>query len=99
VSWLWLIGTTCVRLTSPTVGFNPTMPLIEAGQVIEPSVSVPMAAATMPAATAAPDPDEDPQALRSSACGLRVWPPMALQPEMDDDDRMFAHSDRFVLPG
>ena len=52
VSWLWLIGTTCVRLTRPTVGFSPTMPLSEAGQVIDPSVSVPMAASVSPAATA-----------------------------------------------
>ncbi len=43
VSWLWLIGTIQVRLTSPTVGLNPTMPLIAAGQVIDPSVSVPIA--------------------------------------------------------
>ena len=52
VSWLWLIGTTWVRLTSPTVGFNPTIPFIAAGQVTDPLVSVPIAAGTMPAATA-----------------------------------------------
>ena len=45
-----LIGTTWVRLTSPTVGLNPTMPLTAAGQVIDPSVSVPMAAGASPAA-------------------------------------------------
>ena len=67
VSWLWLIGTTCVRLTSPSVGLRPTSPLIEAGQITDPSVSVPSAAAAKLAATAAPDPDDEPQAVRSSA--------------------------------
>ena len=67
VSWLWLIGTTWVRLTRPTVGLKPTMPLIAAGQVIEPSVSVPIAAGTIPEATATALPDEEPQGLRFSA--------------------------------
>src|SRR6478735_6648662 len=98
VSWLWLIGTICVRLTSPTVGFSPTMPLIDAGQVTEPSVSVPIAIRTRPAATAAPLPLDEPQGLRSSAHGLRVCPPTALQPEIDRVERIFAHSLRFVLP-
>src|SRR5687768_4149473 len=88
----------CVRLTSPTVGLNPTMPLIAAGQVIDPSVSVPIASRTSPAATAAPLPEEDPQGLRSSAKGLRVWPPTALQPEIDFPERILAHSLRFVFP-
>src|SRR3954454_4658631 len=98
VSWLWLIGTMRLRLTRPTVGLKPTMPLIAAGQVIEPSVSVPIAAGTMPAATAAPLPDEEPQGLRLSACGLRVWPPSALQPEIELLERILAHSERLVLP-
>ncbi len=98
MSWLWLIGTMCVRLTSPTVGLSPTMPLSEAGQVIEPSVSEPIAASVSPAATAAPLPDEEPHGSRSSAKGLRVWPPIALQPEIEAEERMFAHSDRLVLP-
>src|SRR5690348_2725516 len=88
----------CVRLTRPTVGFRPTMPLIDAGQVTEPSVSVPIAMRTRPAATAAPLPLDEPQALRSSAQGLRVCPPTALQPEIDRVERMFAHSLRLVLP-
>lgn len=66
VSWVWLIGTMPVRETSPTVGFSPTRPFIEAGQLIEPSVSVPTAAAAIPAATAAADPELDPHAVRSS---------------------------------
>src|SRR6476646_1685916 len=83
VSWLWLIGTMWLRLTSPTVGFSPTMPLIAAGQVTDPSVSVPMAKRTSPAATAAPLPLELPHGLRSSAHGLRVCPPTALHPEIE----------------
>src|SRR3546814_13455240 len=80
------------------VGFIPTMPFTAAGQVIEPSVSVPIAAGTMPAATATALPELEPQGLRSSACGLRVWPPIALQPEIELDERKLAHSLRFVLP-
>src|SRR5215210_6135191 len=98
VSWLWLIGTTWVRLTRPTVGFSPTIPLADAGQVTDPSVSVPIASRTSPAATAAPLPLDDPHGLRSSAHGLRVCPPTALQPEMERLERMLAHSLRLVLP-
>ncbi|MNT30076.1 hypothetical protein D3C72_1658520 [compost metagenome] len=29
---------------------------------------------------------------------MRVWPSTALQPLMESDERMFAHSDRLVLP-
>ena len=67
VSWLCEIGTMRLRETRPTVGFSPTRPLIEAGQVIEPSVSVPIAAAARLAAAAAPLPELEPQAVRSSA--------------------------------
>ena len=41
----------------------PTQPLSEAGQTIEPSVSVPTAKVTNPPAIAEPEPDEDPPAL------------------------------------
>src|SRR6185369_3215658 len=92
------IGTTWVRLTRPTVGLRPTIPLIEAGQVTDPLVSVPIAKRTSPAATAAPDPLDEPQALRSSAHGLWTCPPIALQPEIELFERMFAHSLRLVLP-
>jgi hypothetical protein len=65
VSCVWLIGTIPVRETSPTVGFSPTNPFIDDGQPMEPSVSVPIAAAAMPAATAAADPELDPHVERS----------------------------------
>src|SRR5712692_339735 len=61
VSWVWLIGTTPARLTSPTVGLIPTTPLALAGQTMLPSVSVPMLAAVMLAEAAAPEPELDPQ--------------------------------------
>src|ERR1041385_6551348 len=92
------MGTMSVRLTRPTVGFSPTTPLIDAGQVIEPSVSVPIAIRTIPAATAAALPLELPHAFRSSAQGLCVCPPIALHPLIECDDRILAHSLRFVLP-
>ena len=98
VSWLALSGTTCVRLTSPSVGLNPTTPLMLAGQMMEPSVSVPMAAQASWAATAAPLPLDEPQVLRSIAWGLRVSPPTALHPLVEFSLRKFAHSDRLVLP-
>ena len=58
-----LIGTICSRGTDPTVGLMPTQPFTDAGQMIEPSVSEPTAICTKSAATAAPDPDDDPPAL------------------------------------
>ena len=56
-------GTTPAVETEPTVGLIPTTPFNEAGQTIEPSVSVPTANGISPAATAAPEPEEDPPAL------------------------------------
>jgi hypothetical protein len=61
------MGTIPARLTSPTVGLIPTSPQIEAGDTIEPSVSVPMAAAHRFAEAAAADPELDPEGQRSSA--------------------------------
>ena len=54
LSWLALIGTMPLPGTDPTVGLIPAMPLSEAGQVIDPSVSVPTARGARPAASAAP---------------------------------------------
>ena len=52
-------------LTRPTVGLIPTTPLLEAGQLIDPFVSVPIASGTRPSATAAALPELDPQGLYS----------------------------------
>src|SRR6266576_1106470 len=92
------MGMTPDRLTSPSVGFRPTSEFAPDGQTIEPSVSVPMPTAAKFAAIAAPVPELDPHGLRSSAYGFAHWPPRALQPLDDCVDRMFAHSERFVLP-
>src|SRR5262245_47135278 len=75
VSWLWATGIIPERLSNPTVGLIPTTPFTEDGPVIDPSVSVPTATAQKPADSAAPDPELDPQGLRSSAYGFRVSPP------------------------
>src|SRR6188472_2784531 len=47
---------------------------------------------------AAPDPELDPDVLRSSAYGFRVSPPRLLQPLVEWLDRKLAHSLRFVFP-
>ena len=66
-SWLAEIGTTPSVDTSPTVGFSPTSPQAAAGAVIEPFVSVPIAKGAKRAATAAPLPELEPQAVRLRA--------------------------------
>ena len=76
----------------------PTSPAAADGDVTEPSVSVPMATAQQFAAAADPDPELEPDGVRSSAYGLRVCPPRPLQPLDECVERKFAHSLRFVLP-
>src|SRR5205814_3365408 len=98
VSWLCAIGTMPSRLRSPRVGLMPTRALVLDGDTIEPSVSLPIAAAHNEAATATPDPELDPDGLRSNAYGFFVCPPRPLQPLDECVDRKFAHSLRFVLP-
>ena len=98
VSWLLEMGTTPSEGSRPTVGFNPTMPHIAAGQVTDPSVSVPRAMSTSPEPTAAPLPELEPHAVQEGSNGLVVNPPTELQPLEEDVDRKLAHSDRFVFP-
>ncbi len=62
------------RLTRPNVGFRPTIPQHEAGQRIEPPVSVPGASGRMPAASAAAEPPLEPPGTRLVSCGLRQVP-------------------------
>ena len=76
----------------------PTSDAVFDGETIEPSVSVPTATAPRLAATAAPEPELEPDGLRSSAYGFRVCPPRPLHPLDECVDRKFAHSLRFVLP-
>ena len=54
------------RETSPSVGLKPTTPQTDAGETMEPSVSVPMAAAHRLAAAAAAEPEDEPEVLRVS---------------------------------
>src|ERR1022692_3831610 len=87
-----------LRLTRPTVGLKPAIPFDDAGQTMDPSVSVPMAAAQRFADTPAPEPELEPQGLRSSAYGFFVRPPRPLHPLVEWLERMLAHSLRLVLP-
>src|SRR5207342_3373125 len=98
VSWLCAIGMIPDRLTSPSVGLIPTSPLHDAGDTMDPSVSVPTATAQKFAAVAPPDPELDPEGLRSSTYGFRAWPPRPLQPLVEFVERKFAHSLMFALP-
>jgi hypothetical protein len=85
-------------LNNPTVGFMPTTPLYDAGEIIDPSVSVPIATAHRFAATATADPELDPDALRSRIYGFLVSPPLLLHPLTDQDPLKFDHSLKLVLP-
>ena len=49
-------------------------PQNEAGRTIDAAVCVPRAAGTMPSATAAAEPLEDPPGVRFASRGLRVLP-------------------------
>ena len=53
-------GITPARLTRVCVGFSPVTPHADAGQRMEPPVSDPRAAKVNRAATAAPDPLDEP---------------------------------------
>src|SRR5881394_3431038 len=86
------------RLINPSVGFMPTIPFADDGQTIDPSVSDPTAATQRFADVAAPEPELEPHALRSSAYGFLVKPPRPLHPLMEWLERMLAHSLKFVLP-
>ena len=63
-----------VRGIRPKLGFRPTTPQKAAGRITDPPVWVPTASGTMPAATAAADPCDDPPGVWSGSCGLRVLP-------------------------
>src|SRR5712664_2705753 len=67
-------GIAPARLMRPTVVFNPVTPQKCAGIRIEPPVSDPNAANVKRAATAAPDPDDEPPVTRSKPHGLCTAP-------------------------
>jgi hypothetical protein len=62
------------RLTRPSVGLMPTTPQAAAGRRTEPPVSEPSAPNARAAATAAPDPDEEPPVMWSGFHGFRQRP-------------------------
>ena len=64
--------------TRPRLGFIPTSPQHAAGIRIDPPPSDPVAHGTMPAATAAAEPPEEPPGVRVGSHGLRVMPLAAL---------------------
>src|SRR5438128_5515866 len=98
VSCVCEMGTTPARLVSPTVGLIPTTPLAFAGHTMLPSVSLPNDTVAKFADAAAPEPELEPQGLRSMKYGLCVCPPRPDQPLIDSKERKLAHSERLVLP-
>src|SRR5260370_4271724 len=105
VSWLWAMGIMPVCDIGRRVGLRALNGLLEAGQVIEPSVSVPTAAAQRLVAVATAEPELEPQAVQFKIYGFCVKPPRPLHPfrQVQDDGhganpRKFAHSERFALP-
>src|SRR6185436_9217028 len=68
------------RLTRPYVGRRPDAPQARQGDTMLPSVSLPIAKPTSPAATAAAEPAEDPLDPRRGSHGLRVLPPYHWSP-------------------
>ena len=56
------------------------MPQKADGTRIDPLVSEPSARGTIPAATAPPDPPDEPPVIRAGSCGLREGPSWAFSP-------------------
>ena len=72
--------------TDPKVGLNPVTPHLVDGDIIEPKVSVPIANATRPAATAEADPADDPLEPWSISHGFLVFQPYHTSPLANDPD-------------
>ena len=58
----------------PYVGFNPTVPVKDAGCLMDPPVSVPIVTGVRFAAKADADPPDDPPGTQFSALGLCTVP-------------------------
>src|ERR1700694_2000481 len=63
-----------MRGIAPKLGLKPPTPLTAAGLITEPSVCVPSASGTTPAATAAAEPDDEPPGVCAGFHGLTVGP-------------------------
>ena len=59
---------------------EPEQPQNDDGTRIEPLVSEPRASGTMPAATAVPQPPDEPPLMRRGSCGLRDGPSWTFSP-------------------
>src|SRR5690606_30953835 len=83
------------RLIRPLVVFRPVMPLREEGVRTEPPVSVPIAQGARPAATATPEPLDEPPGIRCSVMsqGFQGVPINGLVPQPPN-----ANSTICVLP-
>src|SRR5205807_9167907 len=92
------IGAAPARLVRPTVGLIPTTPLALAGQTTLPSVSVPSETVAKLAEAAAPEPELEPQGVRSIPEGLLVRPPRPHQPLIGSEAREFARPGRMDWP-
>lgn len=64
----------------PRDGLSPTRPLQEAGMRIEPPPSLAWAMGTTPAATNAPEPEDEAPAVWSVSHGLRTGPSRGVRP-------------------
>src|SRR5437588_12676515 len=81
------------REMRPYVGFKPMTPHSAAGWRTDPPVSDPSATGTIPAATAAADPPEDPPGTRDVSQGFFTGP----NAEFSFEEPM-ANSSQFVFP-
>ncbi len=81
LSMLQLSAIAPCRLTRPNVGRRPVQPQRVHGETIEPSVSVPMANPTRPAAVAAAEPADEPLEPCSGFHGFFVCPPYQTSPQ------------------
>ena len=62
------------RGIAPKVGLYPVTPQKDAGRITDPPVWVPMASGTIPSATAAAEPCDDPPGVCARLCGFAVLP-------------------------
>ena len=77
----------------PAVGLKPIVPQYEAGLSMEPMVCVPSATGTIPQATAAAEPLEDPPGTSRGSSGFTGVPDQAFTPWPDQHSSV-----RLVLP-
>src|SRR3989442_14847751 len=84
VSSVELSGRTPYVLIRPAVTLSPTVPFHAAGILTEPPVSVPIATGASPAATATPEPLDEPPGGRCTATsqGLRGAPMCVFVPQL-----------------